>query len=846
MPLNTMTIKMSSNTKPHSTANPIGAETSNELGRTTTTTRHYEENPFRVLGIAMIVDQRGTGARLVARYPTQPSVPINKQSDTHSLHSDSMAPFDDGDTQLENPNTNNKENGNVKEDELFFTLTPRQMAKLFRTKKSLCGQALTLNVEGTVFCCRAVLMQSEDSMMSSIDDSTTNAEGAYASEPMQNQLELFSVVVALSSPVQTSSIPFSNWYDGATEDQLDLQRYIADVSLSAAKAQQQIPNQKAGKVSASFLSIRRVHISLARFCRVLEREERRCQYVSLQANQFFAIRSERQKRWEEEKASSGLSTGGGGAGAKQGSTAGGGSASSVGTNQTPSDHHHHHHRRGGAGGPRHIRTGSWSTVVLSSADRSGGAGGGGDDRMYNSSTSSPPISSIQERERELEQEIMELMLAAPPPEINEVDQSSGGSNGGTVGSYQRQGQHHGNMVRELVQVFHSLSRNDHEFPPTPAALLSERDGVVYVNQHIAIPIEAASLNSTQSSPGRAAGVRPYHTLLFPHASPSELLQTFQSSGSFPPQRLSQLLLTVNPQKPLSDIAVDANLPLYMTMEIASYLVAHGACVASPVVSRSSRLACFQIFRIPNLALEFSQTFPNVDLFRLVSFLTSSKTLGDAMSILTDLDSDEGSWLRKSLAIPSLGTNLRSPSITTLVMSPQQQDDKIHLRNGEVVLSASSKEPSPANPGATLVAAGHAQTQQQQLQQSQQPHRWVEEAEELLYAMAIWLVSHRVLSQPQEYFVVANSDDSYATSVTDGTEPIANNNSSTSCGTDAGESIFRELLESNYLIGNVSIQALCWRLGFDPQKLRSWGLRHERIRIVSRIPASGDDWDSSMG
>ena len=833
-----MTITMSTCTKrQHYTSNPENVGSSNK----STSTRRREANPFRVLGIAMIVDQRGTGARLVARYPTQPPVPINKPSTSQRLAFDAATSWGDaGGTQIESSNTSSiNAKSNMKEDDLFFSLTARQMAKLFRTKKSLCGQALTLNVEGTVFCCRAVLMQGEESTSSaSVDDPADGVHGSETTIPEptnKNQLELFSVVVALSSPTQTSSIPFSNWYDGATEDQLDLQRYIADISTTAGKEQQQTSSQKAGKVSSSFLSIRRVHISLARFCRVLEREERRCQYVSLQSNQFFSIRNERQKKWEEEKASSGLSPGGGGAGAKQGPAGGGGSTSTVGTNQPSSDHHHH--RRGG----RHMRSGSWSTVVLASADRAiGGGTGSGEDRTYHSSSSSAPMSSLQQRERELELEIMELMLAAPPPERDELDPSCGVSTGRTLRNQSQH--HHGNLVRELVQVFHSLSRNDYDFPPTPAALLSERDGVVYVNQHIAIPIEAASRNSTQTSQRRTAGVRPYHTLLFPHASPSELLETFQSSGSFPPQHLNQLLLTVNPQKSLSDIAIDANLPLYMTMEIASYLVAHGVCVASPVVSRSSRLACFQIYRIPNLALEFSQTFPNVDLCRLVSFLTSSKTLGEVMSALIDLDSDEGAWLRESLVVP--GSIIRTSSLTSLVMSPQQED-VMHLRTGEMVLSSSSKEPSPANPN---MQSQQQQLQQSKQQQSQQPHRWVGELEEPLYAMAIWLLSHRVLNQLQEYFVVSNSDETYSTSVTTPAESGTNKsvNPNNYSATDAGENLFRELFESNYLVGNVSISALCWRLGFDQQKLRSWGLRHERVRIVSRIPASGDDWDSSMG
>jgi hypothetical protein len=224
------------------------------------------------------------------------------------------------------------------------------------------------------------------------------------------------------------------------------------------------------------------------------------------------------------------------------------------------------------------------------------------------------------------------------------------------------------------------------------------------------------------------------------------------------------------------------------MEIATYLVTHGAAVTSPVVSRSSRLACLQIHLIQDLALEFSQTFANINLFRLVSFLTSSTTLGEAMSILTNLKSDQGDWLRECL--------------NPLSLVPTDLSD---------LLAATTLEHSPTGP---------AQPQQPQA------HRWVEESEELLYAMAIWLLSHGVISQVQEYLAVVDSDET--------TTELKN--------PDVDENLFRELLESDFLNGDVSVMALSWRTGLDLQKLKSWGLRHKRIRMISRIPAPGDDWE----
>jgi hypothetical protein len=710
-----------------------------------------QENPFRVLGIAMIVDQRGIGARMMCRYPTKPTaldlIDQNERDRIDALESSSS-----DDYHRHHPHSDEYSN-----DDLFFTLTARQMAKLFRTKKSLCGQPMTLTVNGTVLCCRAVLMDIEE------EETTT--------ETTKNELLQFSVIVALSSPVSHTSVPFS-WIDGATEDQLDLQRYLKEATaMAASESNGSRSNKKSssssGSVSSAFLSIRRVHISLARYCRVLEREEKRCQYITEQANHFFKLRNERQKKWEQQKVVASSIP------AQTGTTNTASSSASVLSSSAATN-------VGGVN--RHVRQQSLSTM----------------DDYFSLGTvqSSSKITTSVEEEQEKEQDILELMLSA-------FQQNDSSTSNRLLG----------NLARELVQVFHSLSRNDYDFPPTPTALLCERDGVVYCNNHIAIPIDAASLKPSQVSIDGPL-VRPYYTLLFPHASPSELLEAFQASGSAAPQRLQQLLLTVNPQMPLSEIAVDANLPLYTLLQIASYLVTHGATVTSPVVSRNSRLSCLHIEKIPQLALEFSQMFANVNFFRLVGFLTSSKTLGEAMSILTNVDNDEGLWLRECLA-PSVVVS-SSKSKKKVLFFPEDQSSK----------GALSQNQQPGD---------------------QPRRRWVEELEEMLYAMSIWLLSHRVLTQTQDYLVVTDlliqQSSSTATKTTTAVPPAPPTSVFHSRATmDADENLFRELLDSEFLNGNVSIMALSWRLGLSQQKVRSWGLRHPRIRVVSRIPAPGDDWE----
>lgn len=714
------------------------------------------DGPFRVVGVALVVDQRGVGARLVARYPTQASEDSTARKRASAESTDTTSaegedPLQQA-QQQQQQQTNEKNSSPATEDsedaDLFFRLTARQMAKLFRTKKSLCGRPMTLAVNGTVFCCRPVLMNADDK---------TAGEDSNPNESQAGQLDLFSVIVAMSSPTGHTAVPFSSWLDTATEDQLDIQRYIRETAAAASAGSVESARHKTnsnGRVSSSFLSIRRVHISLARYCRVLEREERRCQYISLQSNQLFQIRNQQVKLWEEQHAATLVSKAlQHGTGSVSSSASGIPTKSGQGTAE----------RR-----PRHIRSGSVGTTA-------------GEDPL---APMRQPGSSETD-DKDLEQEILELMLAAPPPE-----------------STDGKARHHGNIIRELVQLYHSLSRNDHVYPPTPAALLHERDGVVYVNQHIAIPIDAASLLPSQISDGPL--VRPYYTLLFPHASPSVLLLTFQSSGAPPPQHLQQLLLTVNAQKSLVDIAVDANLPLHTTMEMASYLVAHGACVMSPVVLRSSRLACFQFDRMQEIALDFSQLFPTVHLHRLLGFLTSVKTLGEAMNLVTDVENGEGAWLRESFVASGV------------------------LRQGQPVVPGRSFL-SPEEQSPKGAAAGQGTNSQDVLT------RWEKELEEQVYAMTVWLLSRRVLVQMQEYLVAvgATHDDITAGAAAMGAV-------TTVAMQDADENLFRELMEADFLNGDISVMALSARLGLDQQRVRSWGLRHRRIRIVTRVPKPGDD------
>ena len=584
-----------------------------------------------------MVDEIGKGARLGFRYPVTPS--------------------------------------DAAGDDLFFSLPSRLMAKLFRPKKPLCGQPMTLSVGETVFCCRAVIM----------DD---------------GNLDLFNVIVALAPTTPTATIPIAGWFDASE------------------------PDSHQTDVSPSFLAIRRVHMSIARLCRVLEREERRCQYVSLQASQLIKVQETmRQELDQRSKVASG--------------------ASSVDASEVTQTGKRRAHRRGLSGNVM----ASLSAVAASA-----------------STEQDHPAASKQESlQYEVEQEILEYLLAVSPPD-----------------------EHHGNLAHELVQVFHALAWKDDEFLPTPSILLSGSHGIIHVNRHVAVCIEPAAGGSPILTSNELP--RSYQTLLFPHASPKELVQSLHTASA--PQRLQQLLLMVNPRKSLAEITVDAALPLGVTLELAAFLVKQGACVVSSVLTRTTKLACQTTATMQERALDFAQEF-GVSIFIAVSVLSSSGlTLGEIMS-----------------GAAAIGNNT------------SRNDDAMLL--GREISKQSDKGVSPA------------------------------EIEEVVYSMAVWLRSHQIVINMEEYLVaIGNNDkDGYETQDSKDSWSAAMEPSEYSYEQTPfqhPEALYKELLDN--LTGNTSTAALCWRFEIDPiqlHRLKSWGLAHNKLRVLSRVPSSNDDWNTKV-
>jgi hypothetical protein len=741
------------------------------------------DSPFIVLGIALVVDQKGMGARLVFRYPTEP------------------------------PNKT----------DLFFSLPSRQMAKLFRPKPALCGQPMTLSIGGTIFGCAAVLMSNQESSSAvqlagnnsagstgegqpesgnasndannnktTINNASGNANntaigGGGATTTTANNttnnsdLVLFSVVVALAPRENSSTSTITGWYEPHSKHASPSTPLAADWMSRA---------------SPSFLCIRRVHLSLARLCRVLEREERRCRYVSLQANMFQRIRHEYEKEWNDNKHSTTVNH----------NNSSSSATATVGmhnnTNSTSSSNSLNTNNNTGSAP---ITTSGGSTTGASSPASTQGR------KHHRRQSSNYSItfdrdamaaSSQKDRKREAvdddsvvpsrEHELVEIFLATQPPPAFETGE-----------------EHSGNLVRELVQVYNSLARNDFLFPPTPSVLLTSRDGLVHINQHIAVAIESVAPARTLSMDSHIE-IGPFHTLLFPHASPSQLVETMSLAGAIAPRRLQQVLLMISPQKSLTEVAQDANLPLESTLEIAAHLVRHGACIVSPVLGRSTRLAVVNVQNIARVSLDFCQAFgSHVHLYSLVHYLTEEYArLEDAMAGLRQ--SDRHVTIREALMRACRQKTVSSSMRDGLVMEEARVGD-----HGRRVSD--------------------------------------EEQEDLLFQMAIWLCSHRVLEQEQDYLVAVGIDNSVGESQTTSN---SNNNQEEEVdeargGTDPGE----KKTESNYrsdgqsddfyfqllqgegcLTGRWTMQYCAWRVGLDVNRLYALVSRHRLLRIVTRLPS----------
>ncbi|KAL7579954.1 hypothetical protein ACA910_004950 [Epithemia clementina (nom. ined.)] len=825
--------------------NPHGVVGSAGVGKTTTTpARPQEENnhPFRVQGIALVVDQKGKEPKLVFRYPTTPP--------------SSSTILDD-----------------EEEEDLFFRMDSRQMAKLFRPKSSLCGEPVTLSVGVTIFCCRAVLLNEDNKNNKTITSAEDSSENNSNDNKTKNNdhhhyhhhpIELFSIVVALVPRARRrrpSSMPNSNgggWYEE--------ERNIQGIWGSSAAGATAGTNKYATKASASFLAVVRVHVSLARLCPVLEQEERNCQYVTVQTRLALETRKSMMRKLPPTTTTgpSSIITANASSSTCNNNAESNTSVVVVNTlrhNATMSstEHHHHHHHPLGVSNRLNLMD---APSTLSP------------------SASPTAVAAAAAQNAEREQEILQAIMAAKSTSSSTILESSPQSitngennnhnNNSNSNSYhhQQQQQQDGNLVRELVQFFQALSRNEDEFAPTPLTLLGG-EGVLYVNGHIAVAVEAVAPR-TLTDRETVPVVRPYQTILFPHASTQDLLEALSSSSSststsfsssstssssssssslVPPQRVEQFLLKANPQKSISDIATDAGLTLQKTLDIATYLVEQGVGMASPVISRHSRLACMGMQQIHDAELPFSYVFgEDVNVFALVAFLTTPGwTLGEAMiSLLSGKHSMEAQLLQTQMRHSILDKNN-----TTNNNNGRENGDETAVAPRTTRHGGGATAPQAAG----LSASAFIQDE-------------IESAlVDMLYDMVAWLCGHRVIAHIHEYLVESAfaSDTSVGGGAGQESSPAmddgermtesslrsSSSNSNSNSNTrnnhhnnkkDDDTMLWQELRAADCLKGRSSLPAISWRLGVKISRLRSFVARRQRsIRIIRRPAAPGDDW-----
>ncbi|KAL3772639.1 hypothetical protein ACHAWO_013184 [Cyclotella atomus] len=511
-----------------------------------------------VLGIALVMEEVGKGARLVFRYPASPppyflsckgkrtraakTTKVNSTENRRESHTQ----------QKDDPNSNNTgSNGSI---DLFFDLPARVISKLFRPKRPLCGQPLTLNVSGTTFCCRAELF---DSIQST--PSTVGGEGN------EHQLVLFSVIVALA-PLASST-------------------KAAGVSTESSV--------KSVDIDSAFNTIGRIHRNLARLCNALSREERRCQYVTLQCQMLLAVR----KDYEDRLLSSLNNNESSKPNSKSDESA---SNNTRRVSSTPAP----------SSGGSQLKSTEKRTILQTPSGSTNDLKVTLD--IYSSSGNEGEKSMSTSERREYIQQLIELMFATSPPDSN-----------------------HGNLARELAEVFHFLSRHDDPTTPVGAsAFVSRATGRdVYINQHVAVPFDSMGTTPLQLEQKLSSTkfINPEdldQTLLFPNISTSEILRALSdetsnlsiSVGSTSITDISasvsmshairRMLTQLHPRKNLKEIASDSALSIHQVIQAANWLIQSGMSVAALPVTRKSRYVCAEgvVDKMRQYTLPFWQAF----------------------------------------------------------------------------------------------------------------------------------------------------------------------------------------------------------------------------------------------
>ena len=235
------------------------------------------------------------------------------------------------------------------------------------------------------------------------------------------------------------------------------------------------------------------------------------------------------------------------------------------------------------------------------------------------------------------------MLAASPP--NDCVGEDPGDTSNQHQEKQQPSHEHGNIARELEQVFRCLSRRDNGSLFSRAK--GHQDGVVYINRHIAVPLASVELAQETTEEDKAIRTKPFHTLLFvSQTPPTELLKGLvddvsTSSLSSSAAILKRILPNIKPGLTLHQAAAESCVPLPYVMDVANWLLDNRICVSTVPVVRENSYACTEeiVRKMSEHTLSFWQTFGNIDIddsdipgnmFEVVSMLSNSKNLGEAL------------------------------------------------------------------------------------------------------------------------------------------------------------------------------------------------------------------------
>ncbi|KAL3790945.1 hypothetical protein HJC23_004927 [Cyclotella cryptica] len=679
-----------------------------------------------VLGIGLVMEEVGKGARLVFRYPASPppyfmGCKTRRTANASGESAQRPTPRSSKAQQKDDPSVgSNGASGSI---DLFFDLPARVISKLFRPKRPLCGQPLTLNVSGTTFCCRAELFDNAQSC-----PSTVGGDGS------ERPLVLFSVIVALA-PLVTSHQSSSS--KSSTRFHHHDTSHLADSSSTSDKSNNNSPHRR---IDSTFTTIERIHCNLARLCKVLTREEMRCQYVTLQCQKLLSVR----KDYEDNLLP-----------VSRGNSANSIAEANHSNPATQDDSGSNNTRRisnssvSNAGGSQILskdkRTLGQTTSGSGNTTEAKGAPG-----TYSPDNNQDRKGMSPHEKRESIQQLIEMMFASSPPVSN-----------------------HGNLARELAAVFHFLAKHDDPASPSTASVIlsraSGRDGVIYINRHVAVSLDSIDAKPTTvdrngqsklpDNEPHVDVVNPYETLLFPNSSPPEILLGIENV-TFPcsvgsststtdisasvsiSHAIRRMLAQLHPGKSLQEVALDSALSLNHVLEAAKWLVHAGICLTAMPVTRNSRYVCVEgvVDKMKKLALPFWQAFHSKSRNRQFHFGN-----GDKKSDVTGVP-------HIFLIVSALTSNAEAPE-------KQQSHAAAAPRLGDVIhslcgthghsldsdsqyrwnVSKREKDSSKSNPFRFERPVSHENV-------GSAVQREDSSMEDVVYSMAVWLVSNSVICQ----------------------------------------------------------------------------------------------------